>query len=121
MNLKTLKRLQKQSLKQLKRLGLAQLVIYSHILNADYDTATGKDVTQLSEDEILCFMSSFSRRELTNTVRATDVKCTIVKGVLEYLPIIDDVILWNEVEYDVVSFINDPAEATIELQIRAGA
>ena len=98
--------------------GLLVDVIYKQQLTHQYDTTTGKVTESVEEIPVRCFWLSYSKRELTNEIRASDVKCVLLKNELGVEPAMDDVVVKDEVEYRVVTFSIESHNPFMELQLR---
>lgn len=104
--------------RDLNNRGLLVNVTYKQQLDHEYDVATGNTVENFAEIPISMLLTSYGRRELTNEVRATDVKAVYLKSELKVAPQIDDSVFNDDQVYRVVSFNTDVQNPFAELQLR---
>jgi len=118
MNIKQqLKRDTKRLFKSLDRSGLASVITYKQLLSTEYDVAKGKDIEKYNTITVRAFIDEYNKREVSDTIRITDVKALVLKSDVTYA--INDIVVLNGLDYTVINAIDNPVTPTVELQLRA--
>ncbi len=121
MNANMIKKDARKFFRDLKKRKLLSEVDYKLLISVVYDTTLGEDVSVFKTKKMDCFLTSFNRNELTNDVRSTDIKGIILKEDMPSNFAIDDFLTFDNDEYTVISFLNNPKDPIVVLQLRGGA
>jgi len=108
--------------------SVAQAVTYQVTGTPTYNTTTGAVTNPTTNVSLRGFIGSFKHREIDGTVvRVGDKKLMVERAVAEaaavtagtvFTPKLEDRVTVGGVVHQVVDWTEDPARATVELQIR---
>ena len=107
----------KRFFNDMKRRGFVKEIEYRSVIAQDYDVTLGQETESYESTVIQAYLTNYTKNELTDQVRSSDLKCIVLEGIT---PKIDDIVVWNDIEFRVVNFVPNPAEVSIAIQLRAG-
>lgn len=104
--------------------SVAQTVTYHVVGSPTYDAATGAVTIPTTDATVAGFVFDFKHREIDGlVVRVGDKKLLLERAAAEaaasgFGPRLEDRVTIGSVVHDVISWIEDPARATVELHLR---